>query len=425
MDALQSCLTENDGYVHIDGNFYYHIRPKHPFASLKDYWQPIPQPLPFENKGQDITDIVLSSAILVFSFIGLTLGLWRLKMIELCFYGNKKVNQNRRKRLSPKAPKEGGYNNASSELPIYRDWGNTISGKFMNNIKNNSAYKMLNSKDLDDTTGGVLNNDMKNYDNSSIKSSSDSLASLLVTTSTVSPSFTSTNLPSRPPPVVRRTTSSETNTNTINSNYAENYKSVYNYEHGLNLKEMKEKQDLNNHNDVEDLFSVAGDGDEDSNDDDDDDTSTKNLKGGTFSFVDFNKFQFQSSSFDERNNVTSLLDIEEVEEGNGDVNGISNTRKLDPFIAKISNNFDNSFASIKGNTLVTKNEDDSSNNSYFMNNIHMDDSNNENFDIINHYNYNNNHITTTTTITTTATTISDDVTGLFGVKEVELIKPSK
>ena len=58
-DALKSCLTESDGYVHKEGKQYYHIRPRHPFAFKHDYWQPIPPPIIVAKTGQDISDIVL------------------------------------------------------------------------------------------------------------------------------------------------------------------------------------------------------------------------------------------------------------------------------------------------------------------------------------------------------------------------------
>ena len=58
-DALKSCLTESDGYVHRQGKQYYHIRPRHPFAFKHDYWQPIPPPIIVAKTGQDISDIVL------------------------------------------------------------------------------------------------------------------------------------------------------------------------------------------------------------------------------------------------------------------------------------------------------------------------------------------------------------------------------
>ena len=105
-DALKSCLKDSDGFIHINGNEYYHIRPRQPFALQKDYWQPIPSPLKLDKSGQDISDIVISLSILVVTIIGLSAALWKLKMFDWVFVKSHKVWK---KRITANAPTEGGY----------------------------------------------------------------------------------------------------------------------------------------------------------------------------------------------------------------------------------------------------------------------------------------------------------------------------
>ena len=105
-DALKSCLKDGDGFIHLDGSQYYHIRPRHPFALKHDYWQAIPTPSTLDKSGQDISDIVISLAILVITIVGLTAALWKLKMFDWAFVRNHRVWK---KRITAKAPSEGGY----------------------------------------------------------------------------------------------------------------------------------------------------------------------------------------------------------------------------------------------------------------------------------------------------------------------------
>ena len=105
-DALKSCLKESDGFIHLEGNRYYHIRPRHPFAFKHDYWQAIPTPQILDKAGQDISDIVISLAILVITIVGLSAAVWKLKLFDCV---NCKDQSVWRRRISPRAPSEGGY----------------------------------------------------------------------------------------------------------------------------------------------------------------------------------------------------------------------------------------------------------------------------------------------------------------------------
>ena len=104
-DALKSCMKQSDGFIHLEGNKYYHIRPRHPFAFKHDYWQAIPMPTVVDKGGRDISDIVISAAILVITLIGLSAALWKLKMFEFLLVRNKGW----RHRTSASAPTGGGY----------------------------------------------------------------------------------------------------------------------------------------------------------------------------------------------------------------------------------------------------------------------------------------------------------------------------
>jgi hypothetical protein len=181
-DALKSCLTEDDGFIHIEGERYYHIRPRHPFVFNHDYWQDVPLAIVLEKTGQDISDIVISLAILVITIIGLTMGLWKLKILDIllerydiqmhirtistdkylngyfdinaemywlwyiyihtCIYIHRS-NWVWKQRVTAKAPSEGGYSSQASELPMYKLWGGRA-------IVHNTSYRQLQTEDLDE-----------------------------------------------------------------------------------------------------------------------------------------------------------------------------------------------------------------------------------------------------------------------------------
>lgn len=113
-EALKSCMRESDGFIHVEGGQYYHIRPRHPFAFKHDYWQAIPVAVLLDKGGRDISDIVISLSILVITIIGLAAALWRLKMFDFLFSKTAVW----RERISARAPIEGGYSRCST-LPSF------------------------------------------------------------------------------------------------------------------------------------------------------------------------------------------------------------------------------------------------------------------------------------------------------------------
>ena len=62
-------------------------------------------PTVIDKGGRDISDIVISAAILVITVIGLSAALWKLKMFEFLLVRNKGW----RHRTSASAPTGGGY----------------------------------------------------------------------------------------------------------------------------------------------------------------------------------------------------------------------------------------------------------------------------------------------------------------------------
>jgi hypothetical protein len=118
--ALRSCMSEQVGYIHLEGKQYYEIRPRHPFVLNREYLQPIPDAQFAVASNTDIFDYTIAGAFVFLTIVGLFAALYKMKMFEFVLH---KTTQIRRRRLSMKAPVEGGYSEAS-ELPVYREWGN-------------------------------------------------------------------------------------------------------------------------------------------------------------------------------------------------------------------------------------------------------------------------------------------------------------
>jgi hypothetical protein len=104
--ALKSCLTEDIGYIHIDGHRYYQIKPRHPFAIVHEFLQHIPEASLVGKSGATVSDFIISASLLLAVVVGLMAGMWRLKVFEWCYM---KTTQVRKKRVSMQAPEEGGY----------------------------------------------------------------------------------------------------------------------------------------------------------------------------------------------------------------------------------------------------------------------------------------------------------------------------
>lgn len=116
--ALGSCLTERIGYIHIDGDEYYRISPRFPFALMQEYQQPIPSARLIEVESAGVSDFVISLVLLTAALLGVLAGLWRLNLFDWCWSQGALI---KRRRVGAAAPAEGGYSKAS-ELPVYTSW---------------------------------------------------------------------------------------------------------------------------------------------------------------------------------------------------------------------------------------------------------------------------------------------------------------
>jgi hypothetical protein len=84
--ALRSCMIGEHAYIHIQGNKYYKISPRHPFAVDQTYFVSIPQAIYAIRSPITWVDISISILLLVTVSVGLILSVSRLKLIEACFY---------------------------------------------------------------------------------------------------------------------------------------------------------------------------------------------------------------------------------------------------------------------------------------------------------------------------------------------------
>lgn len=150
--ALRSCMSEQVGYIHLEGKQYYEIRPRHPFVLNREYLQPIPDAQFAVASNTDIFDYTIAGAIVFLTVVGLFAALYKMKMFEFVLH---KTTQIRRRRLSMKAPIEGGYSEAS-ELPVYREWGNRSDGNGNATTFSPITYSSLPTEGSHDTDESSL-----------------------------------------------------------------------------------------------------------------------------------------------------------------------------------------------------------------------------------------------------------------------------
>jgi len=156
--ALRSCMSEQVGYIHIEGKQYYEIRPRHPFVLNREYLQPIPDAQFAAASNTDIFDYTIAGAIVLLTLVGLFSALYKMKMFEFVLH---KTSQMRRRNISMKPPVEGGYSKAS-ELPVYQEWGKRNSSNNNNNVSfspiSYSSLPTEASHDSDEGTADMIRN---------------------------------------------------------------------------------------------------------------------------------------------------------------------------------------------------------------------------------------------------------------------------
>jgi len=153
--ALRSCMSEQVGYIHLEGKQYYEIRPRHPFVLNREYLQPIPDAQFAAASNTDIFDYTIAGAIVVLTMVGFIAALYKMKMFEFVLHKTTKI---RRRRLSMQAPVEGGYSEAS-ELPVYREWGSSNSNSATFSPISYSSLPTEASNDSEEAGTDVQNTD--------------------------------------------------------------------------------------------------------------------------------------------------------------------------------------------------------------------------------------------------------------------------
>lgn len=162
--ALRSCMSEQVGYIHIEGKQYYEIRPRHPFVLNREYLQPIPDAQFAAASNTDIFDYTIAGAIVLLTLVGLFAALYKMKMFEFVLH---KTSQMRRRNISMKPPVEGGYSKAS-ELPVYQEWGTRNKSNSNNVSFSPISYSSLPtepSHDSDEGTDVIRSTATRNGDN--------------------------------------------------------------------------------------------------------------------------------------------------------------------------------------------------------------------------------------------------------------------
>lgn len=137
---MRSCMTEGVAYVHHQGDEYYSVHPRHPFVFVHDYLQPIPSAVTAADEGTELVDVLISVTLLLAAITGCLASLWKLQLCEWCWVKTRKM---RRRRVSSEAPSEGGYS-TSSELPVYRIWGDIWGTKSSQNIEYEEVFSRDN-----------------------------------------------------------------------------------------------------------------------------------------------------------------------------------------------------------------------------------------------------------------------------------------
>lgn len=86
-EALNTCFMHNSSYIYIDGDNYLKIEIVQPYATMHEYFQPIPMAEDWDKEDDDKVEETFDKFIAVFilggAFIGLIASLIRLKVYEL------------------------------------------------------------------------------------------------------------------------------------------------------------------------------------------------------------------------------------------------------------------------------------------------------------------------------------------------------
>lgn len=149
----------------MDGDLYYGVNPRYPFIYAYDFLQDIPSAKVITGSGSDIFDFMICSVIVMFGIIGLAIGFNRLDLVQWCWYTTAVY---RKRRLTNAPPLEGGYNKSSSELPLYKVWGESVE-KVMSTTKRieSEDTSSINSSPPNDSKNKKV---MKRADDSRVRS---------------------------------------------------------------------------------------------------------------------------------------------------------------------------------------------------------------------------------------------------------------
>eukprot|EP00597_Dinobryon_sp_UTEXLB2267_P001429 CAMPEP_0170066582 /NCGR_PEP_ID=MMETSP0019_2-20121128/6229_1 /TAXON_ID=98059 /ORGANISM="Dinobryon sp., Strain UTEXLB2267" /LENGTH=343 /DNA_ID=CAMNT_0010273715 /DNA_START=905 /DNA_END=1936 /DNA_ORIENTATION=- len=79
-EALKSCLTESETFIHISGNRYYQLRPKFPYVYVDEYLQYFPKPLYSGVNGMDWADWAIIALIVCSALSGVVASLWKMQL---------------------------------------------------------------------------------------------------------------------------------------------------------------------------------------------------------------------------------------------------------------------------------------------------------------------------------------------------------
>ena len=88
--ALQSCMTGKYAFIHMNGNRYYKIHPRQPFAINKEYMQVIPTAKLMSKSAVNIYDVIIGVFLLLVMSVGLAIAAGKLKLAEACFTSRNK-----------------------------------------------------------------------------------------------------------------------------------------------------------------------------------------------------------------------------------------------------------------------------------------------------------------------------------------------
>lgn len=120
--AYKSCLREEPTFIHIESDQYYRVLPRYPYLHVNEYLQSIPNARLVQRSSSDLFDYIICACLVIFTCMGLIVGFYRLDLGNWLWYKTASI---RKRRVSKAPPVEGGYSSFSSELPVYRIWGDS------------------------------------------------------------------------------------------------------------------------------------------------------------------------------------------------------------------------------------------------------------------------------------------------------------